>query len=101
MFKFSDFVERQGETEKGTAESICNAKENVNESETEYASVEEPLNTHRTSSNETTLVSDIPNIVNNENIIIAPFQGKMSDEFCEEQAFRYLLPLGKFAYNAP
>ena len=26
MFKFSDFVERQGETEKGTAESICNAK---------------------------------------------------------------------------
>ena len=31
MFKFSDIVEIQGETEKSTAESICNAKENVNE----------------------------------------------------------------------
>ena len=41
MFKFSDFIERQGETEKGTAESIFNAKENMDESETEYASVEE------------------------------------------------------------
>ena len=60
MFKFSDFVEIQGETEKDTAESICNAKDNVNESGTEYASVEDPLNIHRTVSNETTLVSNIP-----------------------------------------
>ena len=60
MFKFSDFVEMQGETEKGTAESICNAKDNVNESGTEYTSVEDPLNIHRTVSNETTLVSNIP-----------------------------------------
>ena len=106
MFKFSYFVEMQGETEKGTAESICNAKENVNESETEYASVEDPLKIQRTVSNETTLVSDIPNIVNNENIIIAPCQRKtlvsdVSHEFCEEQAFHYLLPTGKFGYNAP
>ena len=99
MSKFYDFVEMQGETEKGTAESICNAKENVTESETEYASVEDPLNIHRTASNETTLVSNIPNIVSNENIIIAPGQEKtpvsvLSDEFCEEQAFPYLLPTG-------
>ena len=79
MLKFSDFVEMQGETEKGTAESICNVKENVNESKTEYASVEDPLNIHRTVSNETTLVSDIPNIVSNQNII-APGQGKIC--FC-------------------
>ena len=106
MLKFSDFAEMQGEIEKGTAESICNAKENVNESETEYASVEDPPNIHSTASNETTLASDIPNIVNNENIIIAPSQGKtpvsvLSDEFCEEQTFPYLLPTGKFGYNAP
>ena len=105
MLKFSDFVEMQGETEKGTAESICNAKENVNESKTEYASVEDPLNIHRTASNETTLVSDIPNIVSNQNII-APGQGKisvsvLSDEFWEEQAFPYRLPTDKFGYNAP
>ena len=106
MLKFSDIVEIQGETEKGTGESICNAKENVNESETEYASVEDPRNIHRTASNETTLVSDIPNIVNNENIIIAPGQGKtpisvLSDEYREEQAFPYILPTGKFGWNAP
>ena len=88
MLKFSDFAEMQGEIEKGTAESICNAKENVNESETEYV-VEDPLSMHRTASNETTLVSNIANIVNNENIITAPGQGKtpvsvLSDEFCEE-----------------
>ena len=101
MLKFSDFVEMQGETEKGTAESICNPKENVNESESEYASVEDRLNIHRTASKETTLVSAIPNIVSNQNNIIAPGQGKtpvsvLSDEFCEEQAFPYLLPTGKF-----
>ena len=104
--KFSNFVEMQGETEKGTAESIRNAKENVNESETEYASVEDPLNIQRTASNETTLVSDIPNIVSNQNIITAPGQGKtpvsvLSDEFYEEQAFPYLPSTGKFGYDSP
>ena len=106
MLKFSDFVEIQGETEKETAESICNAKGNVNESKTKYASVEDPLNIHQTGSNETTLVSNIPNTVNLENIIIAPGQGKtpvsvLSDEFCQEQALPYLLPTDKSGYNAP
>ena len=63
MLKFSSFVEMQGETEKCTAESICNAKENANESETEYPLVEDPINIHRTESNEATLVSDIANII--------------------------------------
>ena len=61
---------------------------------------------HRTASNETTLISEIPNIINEEKITIAPGQRKkpvsiLSDEFCEEQAFPYLLPTGKFGSNAP
>ena len=70
-----------------------------------FASVEDPLNMHRTASNETTLVSEIPNIINGEHVIIAPGQGKkifsiLRDKFCE-QAFPYLLPKDKFGYNAP
>ena len=56
---------------------------------------------HRTASNETTLVSQIPNIINDENVIISPGQRKkivsiLSDEFWEAQSFPYLLPKGKF-----
>ena len=46
--------------------------------ETEYASVEDPLSMHRTASNETTLISEFPNITNEKNVIIAPGQGKNS-----------------------
>ena len=112
MFKFSDIVETQGETESD-AENISDGKEmteNVNDtrSETEFASGEanmHPLNMHRTVSNETTPVSEIPNIIDEENVIIAPGQGKtpvliLSDKFCEEQTFPYLLPKGKFSVNA-
>ena len=72
----------------------------------QYGSVEDPLNKHRTGSNETALVSEIPNIINDENIIIVPGQGKnpvsiLSDQFYEEQAFPYLLSKGKFGYKAP
>ena len=50
---------------------------NANErSETEFASVGDPLNIHRTASYETTLVSEIPNIINDKNVIIASGQGK-------------------------
>ena len=42
----------------------------------QYASVEDPLNMHRTASNKTNLVSEIPNIINEENVIAAPGQGK-------------------------
>ena len=53
--------------------------ENVNyiRSETEFASVEDPPNMYRTALNETTLASEIPNIINEENVIIAPGQGKI------------------------
>ena len=45
-------------------------------------------------------------MINDKNIIIAPVQGKkavsiLSDDFCEEQAFPYLIPKGTFGCNAP
>ena len=79
---------------------------NNNKSETGVDSVEVPLNTHRATINETTLVSNILNIVSNENIIIALGQGNrtvllLMDRLCEKQAFPYLLPMGKLGYNSP
>ena len=110
MFKFYNIAEMQGETESDT-KNISDGKEtteNVNDirSEKELASFEDPLNMHRTASNETTLVSEIRNIIDEENVIIAPGQGKtpvsiLSDEFREEKAFLHLLPKGKFGFNAP
>ena len=109
-FKFSDIVEIQGHSEWVTEKHVSSGKEmteNINDrSKTEFASDEDPLKMHRTASNEITLVSEIPNIINNKNNIIASGQRKtpvsiLSDEFCEEQAFPYLLPKGKFGYNTP
>ena len=55
---------------------------NINDrSETKFASVEDPLNMHKTESNETTLASEIPNIINDENIIIAAGQEKKQLQF--------------------
>ena len=47
------------------------------------------LNMHRTATNETILISEIPYIIYDENVVIAPDQVKtpvsiLSDEFCEE-----------------
>ena len=81
MFRFSNInFEIQGENESIAKKIILDGKEmreNINhiESRTEYASVEGPLNMHRTSSNKTTLISEIPNVINNQNVIIAPGQG--------------------------
>ena len=67
--------------------------ENINDRcETGFLSVEDPLNMHRSASNETTLVPEIPNIISEKHVITVPGQGKnpvsiLSDEFCEEQAF--------------
>ena len=76
-----------------------------NENETEYVSVEDPLNMHKTASNETAQFSEIPNIIIDENVTMAPGRGKIpvlivSDKFCEGQAYLYLLLMGKFGYNA-
>ena len=91
MFKISDIVEIQGQSKCVTEKNVSDGEEmteNINyRSETEFTSIEDPLNMHRTALNETTLVSEIPNMINNENVIIVPGQGKkqvsiLSDEFC-------------------
>ena len=60
---------------------------------------------HRTAAIEKTLVSEFPNITNEENIIIASGKGKkivqiLSDKCCEEQTFLYSPPKDEFGYNA-
>ena len=65
MLKFSDNAKIQRENE-GVNEKTTNdgnkMSENINntESEADYASVEDPLNMHRTASDETTLVPEVP-----------------------------------------
>ena len=46
--------------------------------ETKYGSVEDPLSMYKTTSNEKALVSEIPYLANDENVIIALGQGKKS-----------------------
>ena len=51
-------------------------------------------------------MSEIPKVIDEENVIIVPGQGKtpvsnLNDKFCEEQAFPHLLRIGKFGFNAP
>ena len=110
MFKFSDIVQIQKKSEFATEKNVSDRKEmaeNINDrSEIEFATVEDPLNMHRTATYETTLVFEIPSIINDENVNIVTGQGRkpvsvLSDEFCEEQIFTYLFPEGKFGYNAP
>ena len=99
MFDFSHIVEIQGQSECVTERNISGEKEmteNTNDrSDTEFASVEDHLNMHRTASNKTTLVFQIPNIINEENVIIAPGQGKtpvsiLNDEFCEGHSYFHI-----------
>ena len=73
------------------------------ETEDDNIETENPLDADRTSSNEMCL---IPNIFSEqENLLnIAPGQNKsptsfFNDDFCEEQAFPYLLPRGKYGYK--
>ena len=65
-----------------------------NENVVEYSEEEEhdTFHNHCTSSNETVLISEVPNTVENEDFIVAPGQGKspnsvFNDKFCEELNF--------------
>ena len=66
---------------------------------------ENQLDEYRTASNETLLISNIPQPMSNDECInITPGEGKhpksvLSDEFCEELAHPYLFPTGKFGYK--
>ena len=67
--------------------------------------LDDPLNLHRVAANETTLISEIPDIIDEGNITIAPGQGRflvsiLRDDYCEKLAFSYLFSTGKFGYKA-
>ena len=49
--------------------------------ETEYGSVENPLSMNRTGSNKKALVSEIPSMINDENVIISQGEGKKQFQF--------------------
>ena len=66
--------------------------------------MDDPLNLHRAAANETTLIPEIPGIIDEDNITIAPGQGKtplsiLHDDYCEKLAFPYLFPTEKFGYK--
>ena len=93
LFRSSENVEIQGENESVTKKIVSNGKEmseSLNDTYTVYASVEHLQNKHKSASDETTLVSEIQDIMNEENVIISA--GQVMD--CEEQAFSHLLPKG-------
>ena len=107
ILRFCDInVDVQGENQCSWKSIIHGEGISDTDNERGYASVQDPLNLHRTVSNEATLISEIPNVISEENVIFAPEQRKLpvsilGDKFCEEQAFPYFLPTGKFVYNAP
>ena len=50
--------------------------------------LDEPLNLHRVAANETTLILEIPNNIDEDNVTNAPGQGKtllsiLRDDYCE------------------
>ena len=60
-----------------------------------FESVDDPLNAHRAAGYETTLIPEIPIIIEDVNVIMVPGLGKTpvsawNDDHCEELAFSYL-----------
>ena len=72
MINFSDIDEQD------FVESILNK---IISNETEYDSAEDTLSMHRTASNETALVSEVPYIINDENVIVTLGQGENLFQF--------------------
>ena len=76
--------------------------DSVNDEElthSEFESFENPLDQHRLPANETALITSIPSV--EEAAVIAPGEGLiplslLNDKNCEELAFPYLFPTGKF-----
>ena len=69
-----------------------------------FESVDDPLDGHKAAGYEITLVTEIPRIIEDDNVIMAPGQGKtpvliLNDDSCEELAFPYLFPTGRFGYK--
>ena len=81
MFRFFEIVEIQGENESATEKIMSDSteiSESINDTKTEYASVEDPLSMYRTASNETILISEIPNIMRE---MLLLHQGKEKNSF--------------------
>ena len=76
--KFSDIVETQGQFSCVTEKNDSDGKEmteNINDrSEAEFTSVDDPPTMHKTASNEATIVSEIPNKINEKMSLL--HQGK-------------------------
>ena len=72
MFRFFDIVKVQGVKESITEKGIFDStqiSQSINDTKTRYASVESPLSMHRTLSDDTILISGIPNIIVNKEIV--------------------------------
>ena len=88
-------MEIQGENRSVTEKIISDGTEmsdSINNTETENDLFEDFLSMHRTASNETALISEIPNIINEENVFVAPGEEKksasiLSDEFAKKKHF--------------
>ena len=70
MLNFSGIVQTQRQTESVTEKNITNEEaitKNINNirNETGLDSIKDPLNTNRAASNETNLLSEISNTINN------------------------------------
>ena len=66
--------------------------------------LDDPLNLHRVAPNGTTLIPEIPGIIDEDNATVATGQDKtplsiLPDDYCEELAIQYLFPTGKFGYK--
>ena len=75
----------------------------VTQNEPPCALTNDPLNVHKNASNETTLVSQLPSISYQENVIV-PGQGKtllsvLNDDICEKLEFPCLSAKWKLGYN--
>ena len=88
MFKFSDIVEIQGHSECVTEKTFLTLMKLLKIQMTEVKQI----------------VSEIPNTISEENVITVPGPGKkaisiLSNKFCKEQIFPYLVHKGETGYN--
>ena len=71
---------------------------------TQLEEAENPLDKYRAGANESSLTSIVPHQINENDITLAPGEGKspismITDEKCEELSFLHLFPSGKFGFN--
>lgn len=85
-------------------ENLKTLSKKVTQNELKFSLIEDLLHMYRSGTNETVLVSEVPIIIDKENVIKAPGQGKspltvLNDDRREELLFPCLFPKGKSGYN--